>query len=344
MIAVCGRGLRTSPAFIPGGTVLFFTSDSLSSFANGVLSLNRFQRAALLTTFTTYLLIGVGGLVRASGAGLGCPDWPLCFGLIVPPLSASDLPIEFDVAQFNVFKTWTEYLNRLLGVVTGFLIFITLAFALMDHRQNRRVLWSSVASFICVIFNGWLGGMVVRSQLAPYLLTGHLTFAMVLVGCLLYATVSAFFPSTPSSSDQPATYPDLVWVTGGTSVVLLLQVALGALVRGKVQQIAEEGVRRSQWLQEVGWFQDVHQSFAPLVGLLILVTSWFAWSKADPRLRLTAAISVVLVILQVVAGYGLRDLNYPAALQFFHLWFASLLMGVLFTQALLAWRLNLRNS
>src|SRR5690242_4292591 len=71
-----------------------------------------FQRLALCTTAITYFLILVGGLVRASGAGLGCPDWPRCFGSWVPPMSAAELPPQFDASLFNPTLMWTEYLNR----------------------------------------------------------------------------------------------------------------------------------------------------------------------------------------------------------------------------------------
>ena len=85
----------------------------------GIEGVNRytsFQKLALWTTAVTYFLILVGGLVRASGAGLGCPDWPRCFGSWIPPASAAELPPQFDASQFNRTLMWTEYLNRLLGV------------------------------------------------------------------------------------------------------------------------------------------------------------------------------------------------------------------------------------
>ncbi len=97
--------------------------------------MSSFQRLAVWTTATTYVLILVGGLVRASGAGLGCPDWPRCFGSWIPPASAAELPAPFDASQFNPTLMWTEYLNRLLGVTVGFLIFATLISAIRHHRR-----------------------------------------------------------------------------------------------------------------------------------------------------------------------------------------------------------------
>src|SRR4026208_1603026 len=107
-----------------------------------------FQRLALCTTSITYVLIMVGGLVRASGSGMGCPDWPKCFGRWVPPTSEAQLPSDYqerwaargyDAARFNVWKTWTEYGNRMIGVVIGFLILITLVLAIRFKRADRAL-------------------------------------------------------------------------------------------------------------------------------------------------------------------------------------------------------------
>src|SRR5580704_1968920 len=98
------------------------------------LRLSSFQYLALCTTASTYFLIFAGGLVRASGAGLGCPDWPRCFGSWIPPTSTAGLPPQFDPALFNPTLMWTEYLNRLFGVTVGFLILATTVSAWRHHR------------------------------------------------------------------------------------------------------------------------------------------------------------------------------------------------------------------
>src|SRR5215468_8118501 len=154
--------------------------------------LSSFQRLAQCTTASTYLLILVGGLVRASGAGLGCPDWPRCFGTWIPPASAAELPPQFDAALFNPTLMWTEYLNRLLGVTVGFLILATVVSAWRHHRREPRILWASVAALLLTGFQGWLGGRVVARALAEWIVTAHLIFALVIVQLLLYATVRAW--------------------------------------------------------------------------------------------------------------------------------------------------------
>ncbi|MEO1900032.1 MAG: COX15/CtaA family protein, partial [Methylococcales bacterium] len=94
----------------------------------------RFRHLGMLTIFAVYMVILVGGIVRASGSGMGCPDWPTCFGQWIPPTEESQLPPNYHEiyanrgyqnTQFNPVKTWIEYANRLVGVTIGFLIFLT---------------------------------------------------------------------------------------------------------------------------------------------------------------------------------------------------------------------------
>src|SRR5436189_5228892 len=153
--------------------------------------LTSFQRLALLTTAATYFLILVGGLVRASGAGLGCPDWPRCFGSWIPPASAEQLPPQFDPALFNPTLMWTEYLNRLLGVTVGFLILGTVVSAWRHHRHDPKILWPTVAAVLLTGFEGWLGGRVVAHGLAAWIVTVHLIVALVIVQLLLCPTFQA---------------------------------------------------------------------------------------------------------------------------------------------------------
>src|SRR4029077_6655523 len=153
--------------------------------------LSLFQRLALLTTAATYFLILVGGLVRASGAGLGCPDWPRCFGSWIPPASAAQLPPQFDPALFNPTLMWTEYVNRLIGVTVGFLILGALVPAWRHHRDDPKILWPTVAAVLLTGFEGWLGGRVVAHELAAWIVPVHLTVALVIVQLLLFATVHA---------------------------------------------------------------------------------------------------------------------------------------------------------
>src|SRR5262245_14517834 len=124
-----------------------------------------FRRFAIATIAAVYFLILVGGLVRASGSGMGCPDWPRCFGRWIPPTSESQLPADYQErwaehgygeARFNVWKTWTEYGNRMISVVIGLLIFVTLIIAFLRYRRDDPTLvWWCLAAFLLVGFAGW---------------------------------------------------------------------------------------------------------------------------------------------------------------------------------------------
>ena len=110
-----------------------------------------------------YLLILAGGVVRCTGSGMGCPDWPKCFGQWVPPVEKSELPSNYkeifkvqgkEIADFNAFKTWTEYFNRLIGVIIGFCVlavFITSFSYAKDHKEIP------IVSFFTLIILGFQG-------------------------------------------------------------------------------------------------------------------------------------------------------------------------------------------
>jgi cytochrome c oxidase assembly protein subunit 15 len=302
--------------------------------------LDAFQRLALATTATTYLLILVGGLVRAAGAGLGCPDWPKCFGLWIPPTSAAELPSGFDAAQFNAALTWIEYLNRLLGVATGFLILATLVAALRRHRRTPRVLWPVVLAFLGVGFQGWLGGRVVAHGLAPWIVTAHLVMALVIVSLLLYATVSAFYPRGRDLRLAPGrvTLGRTAWALVGLTLV---QVALGTRVRGALDLLAGDlSLARDERLAAVGAPDLVHRSLALLVlGAALALFAWTVRAHRGARPLVQAAAAVFgLAAAQVAAGIALAYLGLPPAAQVAHLSLASLLLGAETLLALLAGR------
>ncbi|PYQ19155.1 MAG: heme A synthase [Acidobacteria bacterium] len=302
--------------------------------------LDLFQKLALATTATTYLLILVGGLVRAAGAGLGCPDWPKCFGSWVPPTRADQLPPAFDPAQFNAALAWTEYLNRLLGVVVGFLIFATLAAAVAGHRRAPRVLWPTLFAFLLVGFQGWLGGRVVAHGLEPWIVTAHLVVALVIVSLLLYATVNAFFPSA-----APAPSPGrrrLGRAAGALLALTLAQVAVGTQVRSRIDEAARaDRLPRAAWLASAGGVDMAHRktSLAVLAGALTLLVVTWRRERAPGWLVGAAAAAAGLTLVQITVGVVLAYLDLPRGAQVAHLAVASLLLGAETLVALLAYRL-----
>jgi cytochrome c oxidase assembly protein subunit 15 len=306
--------------------------------------LDRFQKLALSTTVATYLLIAVGGLVRAAGAGLGCPDWPRCFDRWIPPTDVSQVPSHIDPALFNFAKAWTEYVNRLVGVTVGFLIFATLVLAWRHHRKSPRVFWPTVASFVLVGVEGWLGGQVVRSGLHSLVLTAHLVLALVIVSLLLYATVTAFFPGgrvdVPLSKERRT----LGRAALGVFALTLVQVGIGAFVRGDIQELAKTELARAEWITQLGTIDIVHRQVAALTTLAVLGLVWmvFRHAERDVWLRGFSTASAVLVGGQAAAGLGLAYFAVPPVLQVAHLWLSSLLLGALTVVAMLAYRVDPR--
>lgn len=289
--------------------------------------LTSFQKLALATTGVTYLLIFVGGLVRASGAGLGCPDWPRCFGAWIPPASADHLPAGFDPSQFNATLMWTEYLNRLLGVIVGLLIFATVLSAWRHHRHTPRILWSTLVAFLLVGFQGWLGGVVVEEELAPWIVTVHLIVALIIVSLLLYATVYAFFvekPPTPRDVRR-----GLAWSTLGLMLLTLGQVTLGAQVRGRVDEALTQGTPRPNALATVGAFDLWHRDVAVIVLGLTLVVTFTVLKRHSHELALVRAAKTTsaLVVLQIVVGISMAYGSLTPAAQVAHLTASSLILG-----------------
>ena len=286
--------------------------------------LTSFQKLALWTTATTYFLILVGGLVRASGAGLGCPDWPRCFGSWLPPASAANLPPQFDPSQFNPVLMWTEYLNRLLGVTVGFLIFATAISAWRNHRAQPRILWPTIAALLLVGYEGWLGGRVVAHGLAPWIVTAHLIVAIVIVQLLLYATFEGFAGDAGATGEA-----------GGAGVrraavalilVTLLQAAFGTQVRSHLDTALDAGVARDAALATVGQLDYLHRDLAFVVVIgAALLTLWLLSRRS--RLIGWSFVILALALAQVALGVVMAYVSVLPAAQVGHLTLASLLLG-----------------
>lgn len=285
------------------------------------MRLTSFQRLAIWTTATTYFLILVGGLVRVSGAGLGCPDWPRCFGSWIPPSSAAALPPQFDPAQFNKTLMWTEYVNRLLGVTVGFLILATAISAWRHHRHQPRILWTTIAALVLVGYEGWLGGRVVAHELAPWIVTAHLIVAIIIVQLLLYATFQAM-----TGTAGTVTNAGVAMAVALMIALTLLQAGVGTQVRGTIDDALDAGVARSAALATVGRLDYLHRdlAFVTLIAASLLVL-WML-SKRSPLIRWGFAI-LALTMVQIALGGFMAYGSLLPAVQVGHLTVASLLLG-----------------
>jgi len=280
----------------------------------------------------------VGGIVRATGSGMGCPDWPTCFGQWVPPTHESQLPANYQQlyadrgyaeTTFNVRKTWTEYLNRLLGVFTGFTILLTLLFSIPYRRAEPRVFWYALAGFILVGVQGWLGSRVVASNLMVGMITIHMLLAQVIVGIVIAALVGSGRHRYQSINVEgmPALFYPLMLVAMAAG---LLQLVMGTQVREAMDLIARslDHDNRHLWVDNLPVVFTLHKYFSiPLVAL----NAWLAYSvltHSNSVLLRRLSIALVACLAGAVAiGMSMDRLHVPIFSQPMHLWLASLIFG-----------------
>lgn len=272
--------------------------------------------------------------MRATGAGLGCPDWPKCFGMWIPPTSAAELPPDYNPAEFNVLKTWTEYINRLIGVIIGLLITATAVLSWRYSKSKPSVFYSSVAAFVMVLVQGWLGGRVVETDLDVNLITIHMMLAMAIMALLLFAA----FKSTSEKwtlEVQPKTKKQLFAVGIVLLIFTLVQLILGTQVREAVDQVKFSTVR-ANWLQRISGIDEIHRSFSWTIFLSGAGLTFLTIRKASSKLLSKLSLGILgAILLQIALGIGLYYFGMPPAFQVLHLVGVAVLICLEFLYLLL---------
>ncbi|HKE54156.1 MAG TPA: COX15/CtaA family protein, partial [Actinomycetota bacterium] len=175
--------------------------------------MTRFQKLSIATTASTVLLVAAGGLVRATGSGLGCPGWPTCFGRWIPPLEAHAI---------------IEYSHRLLATIAVVLIVVQAFVAWREYRTVRQIFRPSIAAVVLVFVQAALGGIVVKGELDAALVTLHFATAMALLGVLVNITSNSFcFVKLPLkgpaiAGSDPSFARLTLWAAGATFVLLIV--------------------------------------------------------------------------------------------------------------------------
>ena len=306
----------------------------------------RFRNLVLLTIIVIYLLILAGGIVRSTGSGMGCPDWPKCFGRWIPPTEISQLPINYQEVygaklkgevEFNAVKTWIEYTNRLLGVLSGFLVFAVLLASFSYLQKDKVIIWGSVAAFLLIGLNGWLGSRVVATELAQHIITLHLFLAILVVFALLFVWIRANTYQFQLERTNPKNSA-VQWLLISVIILTLLQIVLGAQVREVLDSVVKRlgYAQRDSWVGELDWRFYVHRSFS-LVILAIhagLIYQLQKQTKTRQLTQLTKAL-ISLVVAEIGAGICLAYLSVPVVVQPIHLILAILIIGLQFSIGLI---------
>jgi heme a synthase len=310
-------------------------SDHINSYTKKE---KRFLTISFLTICSLFLLILAGGIVRSSGSGMGCPDWPKCFDRWVPPTNVSELPADYNEiykhrgyenTEFNALKTWTEYVNRLLGALTGLLIILSAYFSFFLYKENRKVFWISVLSVLLVGFQGWLGGKVVETNLKVWIITIHMVLALIILGLVIYTYIMVKYKSLEYLELSLKGYTIakcLIWLC---LIFTAVQVISGTQVREMIDEVsvAMNGQNRTSWIEQIDSVFIFHRSFSWLVFLsnvvlFLFIRKVFVQSELLKRI---VSWNLIFVILQLITGLVLAYLNLPPVFQTLHLWLATFL-------------------
>ncbi|MFM7497124.1 MAG: COX15/CtaA family protein [Bacteroidota bacterium] len=323
--------------------------------------LRRLVRWNQWTLVVVLLLILAGGIVRSSGSGMGCPDWPLCFGQVIPPLLESDLPANYQEiyaergykdTRFNALKTWTEYLNRLLGAVTGLMVLVQAVLAFLLYRSRsismpasassgvptvgslyiagvsgRTALLAALLALLLVLVQGGIGAWVVASHLQGSVVTLHLALAWVLMG--VQVGLGVHLSGRPTQA-WPIPRAE-AWAMGVWLLSLLVQLFLGAGVREAVDAWTPVYATDVFGLKVLGAVYLAHKN---LWMLIMLGGAWLAyrlWTHCtDGQARFWSLLAMVSLTLQVISGLWMVLGALPALPRTLHVLLGSLaLVGAL---------------
>ncbi|SDG76489.1 COX15/CtaA family protein [Psychroflexus sediminis] len=324
-----------------------------------------FRKSIKASLIIIYLVIIAGAVVRMTGSGMGCPDWPKCFGYYIPPTEESQLKWEenhdyfkgqviiveeslkvakkpftssetfkqshwntyekHDYAEFNAAHTWIEYINRLLGALSGIAILIMTISSFGQWKKNKKLTLFSVLCLVLLLFQAWLGATVVYSVLSPVRITIHMLVALLLVALLIY--ILKLSSNNDSSLKTTFTFRNLLVFA---VILSLIQVAMGTQVRQFVdEQIDMVGYsNKSQWLENPTLVFYAHRSFSILV-LLLNAGIWWLNKSRNLGFKLTNWM-MLLVAFEILSGIAMYYLDFPFLSQPLHLVFAALLFGVQF--------------
>ncbi|OEK01724.1 cytochrome oxidase assembly protein [Roseivirga sp. 4D4] len=319
-----------------------------------------FRRFSAVTIIAVYLLIAVGGIVRSTGSGMGCPDWPKCFGSWVPPTSVDELPADYkedyvrqrveknkkfskyltalgfdDLAyqvendpsileeeDFNAVKTWVEYVNRLIGAVIGLLIFGTFVLSIRYWKKDRPITVLSFVAFVLVGFQGWIGSIVVSTNLLQWMITIHMLLAIVIVCLLIYV----YFRSKREGLSQlTGLSGKLKWLVIACLLFTVIQVVLGTQVREGIDMVATYAAR-SEWISNLGLTFLIHRSYSLL--LLALHVYMFYMLLRSVELKSITKWLLIIVAVEILSGAIMAYFGVPAFIQPIHLLLGTVIVGV----------------
>ena len=326
---------------------------------------NKFPQIVTIAIVSLYLIFLAGAFVRMTGSGMGCPDWPKCFGYYIPPteeeqitwkpntefkkgmiiiknetlfVSENDLKTgnEFnpnnwseytkhDYATFNKFHTWTEYINRLVSVLAGF-VFLFLIYASSKFwQENKTIPLLSFGAFFLMLFEAWLGKTVVDSNLTPTIITIHMVVGLIIIGILLRLKFIISEKNTVYKYDKLFNRLLIISV-----IFSLIQIAMGTQVRQFIdEQVKLYGFENKNYsLMNPSFKFYFHRSFTIAI---VLVNFGMFYLNQVKNLGYTLVNWIVfLIFLETITGILMYYAEIPMGTQAIHLLAGAFLFGLQF--------------
>ncbi len=278
--------------------------------------MNKFAVLAGITALGVFGLIIMGGVVRVSESGLGCPDWPLCHGNFTPPLERTAL---------------IEYSHRMLVTVEGFLVLCTAVVAWRHYKNQRWVLSAAVAALVLIFIQAGLGGATVKAELDAELVTAHLGLAMIFFACTIATVVSLRRPAQLGDNGRSL----LPWISVA-GIALLSTMLIGAYIGSSSAGLACPDLPicdgtpiplDDRYVQAHMW----HRGLAVLTTLIVLATLVQALRLRvhDSLLKSALSLAGISVLLQVFLGAINVWLRIPEPIVVAHLGNGAFLWAML---------------
>ncbi|TMD20285.1 MAG: protoheme IX farnesyltransferase [Chloroflexi bacterium] len=285
-----------------------------------------FRLLTVAAALVTYALVVLGGVVRVSGSGLGCPDWPLCHGRLLPPLNLHAI---------------IEYSHRTTASLASALIVLTAAVALLAWRKRRDIVIPAMVALGLLVAQVVLGAITVRLELPPMIVLAHLATAMALLAAVCVTAVAASVPRPTTPTDR-ASVPLARAAAAGTYLLILsgsLVVGSGASSSCAAWPLCGGGFSLS--FEGYPAIQLLHRGLAAAIGVLIIVSLFALLNRhrVQRAVRATVALTLAALAFQVAVGAAVVTLHLPAALRGLHLALASAVWAGTVVLAVLADRL-----
>lgn len=284
----------------------------------------------------TFLVIAAGGIVRTTQSGMGCPDWPTCFGKWIPPTSADQLPADYEKYlrvqdidhTFNAYHTWIEYINRLFGVLLGIFGLIQFYFAFKRKSTDRRAFKLAFAFLAIVILTGLFGAIVVKMNLAHASVSVHLLFAIILLQ--IQAAIVMHFTGKLFKRTAGHAARNLILAV---LVIIFIHSVFGTMVRMHVDDVSKALLyqQREAWLSDDPMIFLIHRTFSWLVLAAVVFLSYKL--RKIQALTRPVAVLMFIVLMSMITGITMYYLDMPPAMQPLHL----LLASAAITQCLYLW-------